>query len=787
MTAYLAFFILFWFCRTSLSACSTDTQCATPTPACFVSSGSGTCVECTTNAHCSSSTNLCVANVCAACSSDNSCPSTAPRCVSSNCVQCLTGADCVASPILPACSSNHVCVECSANTDCTDVTLSTCSSSNTCEPCASSSDCLHILGLNACFSGVCSQCAVSSDCSSSSTPICDLGTCQPCSGDSQCEQISVSTPHCSPTGACAHCLNPTHCVDPNYSVCNIYSGSCENCASASDCTHLTATPYCSSGTCVQCIEDVGCSDLGKKCDPNSFTCVSQVPCILTVALKGSIDNGYKLSVGISAEACVDPTVNNILLTIQGLTQNVDFSYKTRKITSQNYEITLLALKSMDVAQLQTVVTYNAALSGNIELDPIIYTSETEQKIAKGIGSTSTGNLAILGFSTFAFALLGKLSTTWSFVAISQYISYLLYLNVRYPQQTKTYFRSIKGYGLLLPWKSDSDDDENLSELVNYQNAMPHRFYEEEYPVEFLHNTLQIFVLIFGSIFLLGVLKILFLHDKLKPLFLRKLLVSLRWNAIIRKICTYALPLCVAAFLQMHVAIFSNETNVFANIFAVLSILGLLVSLSKMTISISRIPNQRSKKIFYVGKYGTLWSGLSVQYNLGMYYNIIVTLRGILLGYLVVFQEVFGLLQLIPLMLYQVFVLAVFFKGFQRQLVFSDKDLNIFCAVQENLLMMLKVLIFLYYFLDDLMGVTDTAALSRLGWVIILPAFSVQLLQSLYSFYLMYRERKVLYVKLQKIGRKIFCIKPKWSKKIERTRKSTSVSTIQSESLEFSPA
>ena len=158
-----------------LTICTQDVDCILPALHC----DSGTCVACTSDAHCTApgftrcdpARNRCVecnltsdctggavckSNHCAtSCTASSGCPTAAPRCDDGACVQCDdNGAACSGSTVGPFCVA-HTCSACAADQDC-GATFPRCDAV------------VHR----------CVQCQLNSDCPATK-PLCDIaaGTC----------------------------------------------------------------------------------------------------------------------------------------------------------------------------------------------------------------------------------------------------------------------------------------------------------------------------------------------------------------------------------------------------------------------------------------------------------------------------------------------------------------------------------------------------------------------------------------------------------------------------------
>jgi hypothetical protein len=126
-----------------------------------------------------------------------------------------------------------------------------------------------------CAMGNCVQCKSNSHCGGGSTPSCWPGDhkCHAaCTSNQQCAQ-GGNTPTCDmSTGACVGCVSASDCP-ASQSVCHPAMQQCVQCASSSDCTG-TSTPYCSPNgdtawQCVQCLDNTHCPSSAPNCNANT--------------------------------------------------------------------------------------------------------------------------------------------------------------------------------------------------------------------------------------------------------------------------------------------------------------------------------------------------------------------------------------------------------------------------------------------------------------------------------------------------------------------------------------
>jgi hypothetical protein len=97
----------------------------------------------------------------------------------------------------------------------------------------------------------------------------DMGTAcvPPCSGSNVCDTTS---------GLCVACLANTDCTTAAAAACDTTAHTCGACTTSQQCAHLTATPACHSGTCVQCNTNDDC-DTTHACDTTMHRCVPSTP------------------------------------------------------------------------------------------------------------------------------------------------------------------------------------------------------------------------------------------------------------------------------------------------------------------------------------------------------------------------------------------------------------------------------------------------------------------------------------------------------------------------------
>lgn len=206
-------------CSTSESCAGASCNCCPQGLKCGLVSGSSlpTCVECTSDADCSSGQRCDTAN--------GRCTAELPSCGTSD--RC--GPDCMRCPDeRPYCLDGRTCVECRSDTECGNGRF--------------------------CLSGACFSCTEDRRC----------GT--------RCEACSGAMPFCKSSGtaessSCVQCLEDEDCGSGG--TCNRATNTCSSGCSVT----CPAGRVCSGSECVECLADVHCP-CGGTCDTATRTCSS---------------------------------------------------------------------------------------------------------------------------------------------------------------------------------------------------------------------------------------------------------------------------------------------------------------------------------------------------------------------------------------------------------------------------------------------------------------------------------------------------------------------------------
>jgi hypothetical protein len=114
-------------------------------------------------------------------------------------------------------------------------------------------------------------------CSGAAAPICDSASkvCRGCASASDCTMLSAAAPVCAPSGACVECAVSSQCGAAGKPICDTTTSACRGCGSGAECAAASAaTPACaSSGKCVECVANTDCKSATKPiCDMGMGTC-----------------------------------------------------------------------------------------------------------------------------------------------------------------------------------------------------------------------------------------------------------------------------------------------------------------------------------------------------------------------------------------------------------------------------------------------------------------------------------------------------------------------------------
>ena len=301
--------------------------------------------ECTRNSDCASkgSDYVCYLSTCqekvsslspdaGACSPV--CSGATPACDSSGskpvCVQCTADDKSACTGATPACdTSQHICVTCATNADCTDPSKPVCDTSvagGQCVVCTGSNvgACAATGQICDAANNRCITCASDNDCTDPATPVCDTavdgGSCVQCDATNS-SHCAAPSKICNTDGSagqtpdtCVVCRNDADCGGLHCDT-TVPGGQC-TCSSSTDCqTYTPTTPTCdlANHTCVLCDANVACTDPTKpQCDiPQGQIGGSCVECL------GNADCAGNASGSLCDTQATSPTANTCVQCVNG--------------------------------------------------------------------------------------------------------------------------------------------------------------------------------------------------------------------------------------------------------------------------------------------------------------------------------------------------------------------------------------------------------------------------------------------------------------------------------------
>ena len=525
-------------------------------------------------------------------------------------------------------------------------------------------------------------------------------------------------------------------------------------------------PLCGLINCASCSPTNPCQSY-YHCDLflGGF-CLPDFTYYLTGTVTKTFVNGLTIVAMVSPALGIPTDANdNLEMTIPGLVIDQDYTTTIVKTSNGVFEININILISLEGRNLFALLTYSPLqlyLTTQVSIPRITFISKVVQKAVESVDGASQITFLLFVVSIVGMVVGGGLTSLWTALPESQYTYYLLYLNVAYLHHTQSYLESMDNYNLLAgshPAKLDP----------SWKNGLPAKFFKLNYNPDFYANADMIFVqlVVILSCCLVFTLMLRFVRFPRQFFWFHKFLDTLmrwiKWNGLMRQTMTYIIPLSIAANVQLYTAIFGHKVplQIFSILLAPAILLMIVWFLTRMFWFISHIPATRFERVMHTKKFGTLWEDLQTG-SFGRYYFWIISIRGFLLAYVVVFIDMYPLIQVGILLFFQIFVVLLFFKGFRIRHLFTDKALNFITLIEEFLLLAMKVLILVTEWLKDS---AEDSTLILIGWVIILCGVMTQVLQTGFAIGSQIRNRNVLWRRMR-IAFSKFSRKPK-KKKIRR--------------------
>ena len=533
-------------------------------------------------------------------------------------------------------------------------------------------------------------------------------------------------------------------------------------------------PRCGPNQCNSCTSWNTCPDY-YTCNVNIGSwCLFKHTYSLVIKSLKSVMNGVVYSVTVTPLIGIGEFNDDILKPeIDGLTKGDDYDVTIKKVDAGTFEVTFVFNTDLDETKYNGTMYYSPATLGleqDFKFPHITYISDEVQEAAKNISVTSQITFILFLIGIFGMVFGGGIASLWTSVPESQYMYYLIYLNVDYLHHTTLYFKSLANYDMLVGDNTGPQLDFTI------KASLPSKFFDLNYSPDFYENTDQVFLqLIFMvSGLFIGTLSLRYLRLPKDLAFIQKffsyILGVVKWNGLIRQFMTYILPFSTAAFIQIYAAVFGQvKQSLFSLILAPATMVVVVWFLALTRNLIVYIPNEKYQKIAHKRFFGTLWENLVVN-SIGKHYFWIGAIRNIVLAYVAVFFEFSPYLQIITLMVYQTFVVLLYFQksanllGIGLRPIFEDKALTIITLIQDILLLIMKTMILVFL---NCQGTAKDGTLILLGWMIILPGILSQVVQTGFSLLNQVRNRQKIWRKFLVMFHKLSFQKKK--KKIKRVK------------------
>ena len=164
-------------------------------------------------------------------------------------------------------------------------------------------------------------------------------------------------------------------------------------------------------------------------------------------------------------------------------------------------------------------------------------------------------------------------------------------------------------------------------------------------------------------------------------------VLLRWNFIGRTFLENAIPLSLAVFLQLRVVIFQKAYLIICIVMALISLISIFGFTLFFCKSLYQRDSEHLEKKLIRKMYGTFYEGIKLSAGvLSKYYNMLILFRGILITCLVTFLEAMPILQILPLILFNIVFVYYLFK----QVKFRSRTFTIIIRLKEILILLAEV-------------------------------------------------------------------------------------------------
>jgi len=452
---------------------------------------------------------------------------------------------------------------------------------------------------------------------------------------------------------------------------------------------------CSDPLCSQCPLNNGatcnsCKD-GAILDSASGIC-KECESMEAQYIKPVGSSSHEYLVTLTPDSCDLSTAllkSSLLPTSEAKKNFPPFYFQTSKISPHTYRVRVTFNSSvLDSGNMGITLAY---LTGSLAVPKTLIASGLTQAFQDAAPTVTTALTATMGTSLGGALAIGASAALWPMISFQQFIGYFIYLNIEYPPQLEIFltlfsftdwdFLPNPIASLTEQWKEDFSLDLTASKGESkYQ--LPVKFVKYEVPVFFIDNggsllSMNIVLLIAPFlIFQLRRIKIIKIDR-----FLWKIEMNLRWNGIFRAFLENSIPMFLAMLLQLKKFSFDNIYTVISTLLAVLAFFYTIIMLHFVFETLQTQSRYRLELPLVRIVYGTLYEGLDLRDQKAKYYHLLIMLRGFLLIFLTVFMDVQPLLQVFPLIFYNIWILYFLFS----KRIFKDSKLQNINKIKETLI------------------------------------------------------------------------------------------------------
>ncbi len=428
--------------------------------------------------------------------------------------------------------------------------------------------------------------------------------------------------------------------------------------------------------------------------------------ILTAQYLRATDDGHQYTFQLAPSSC-DLSVENVRRYLS-LTEHTvgsvgSFSFQVTKTSANNYFINLVLDQSiLEETSLDLKLSY---LSASLDVPKKFVLDGTLKALAAAVPTVSTGFTGVLGGSFVSTLALGATAGLWSIVSFQQFVGYFLFINVEYPPVVELFLSMLQvSFWDILPNPLAALTD-SLSADIIAQDKMavtpydpPSKFAKYEMNSFFIENGGAIIAV---NILMLAVLGQVLLLKRVKAwrknFVLVKLKIWIKWNLIARTFLENGIPLSLAVFLQLRITTFNHSYLILCFVGAIISLLNICAFVFFFWRVLLQRENEHLNKKMVQKMYGTLYEGVVLSKTFSKYYNVVILVRGILLMALITFFEANPIVQILPLIIFNIGLVIYMMK----QVRFENKKLDFIVKLKEILVLCGEIgMIFLCFKVDS---------------------------------------------------------------------------------------